>query len=206
MFFIQKEVLGLGGKYENHPAIRGDRADIAAPALAGWRIRDFDLKSQLPTPFCCDSYLRFAPGELHQARTANNVRKRSRRTSYYFCKFLATISAISNFHGVSGSSFAVSSVIIRMQNGQPVATVLAPVCFNSRYRFVLTRSVPFSSSFQNCPPPAPQQKLLLRRQVGSVNRAPVDWIGRGADRRHHYGGPNSRDRDRSRNHRRWQRA
>src|SRR5262249_60546904 len=53
--------------------------------------------------------------------------------SYYFCKFLATISAMSRTSmAVSGSSFAVSSVIIRMQNGHPVAPVRAPVCFNSR--------------------------------------------------------------------------
>ena len=65
-----------------------------------------------------------------------------------------------------------------MQNGQPVATVLAPVCFNSRYRFVLTRSVPFSSSFQNCPPPAPQQKLLLRSALAQLTERP--WTGWGA--------------------------
>src|SRR5689334_796122 len=94
----------------------------------------------------------------------------------YFTRLPATISAMSWIAGAPVSSCAASSVNMRMQNGQPVATVLAPVLLSSRQRLAVTRSRPGSSVFQNWLPPAPQQKLLLLLRSGSVSLTPEEAI------------------------------
>ena len=54
-----------------------------------------------------------------------------------------------------------------LQNGQPTATVLAPVATSSSARFTFTR-LPIFSSMNIRPPPAPQQKPLLLARSGST--------------------------------------
>src|SRR5258706_11380820 len=86
----------------------------------------------------------------------------------------ATNSATS-FTWISPPSALDASVIIAMQNGQPTATVFAPVALASAKRVVLTRDVPFSSSFHICPPPAPQQNDLAPLRGISTTSMPADF-------------------------------
>ena len=56
-----------------------------------------------------------------------------------------------------------------MQNGQAVATMLAPVPNISSVRSVFTSLLPGSASLNICAPPAPQHKaLLLLRGISVV--------------------------------------
>ncbi len=71
---------------------------------------------------------------------------------------------------VSAPLAATPSVIIVRQNGQPVATVLAPVPRASAARWVETRCFG-SSSIHMRPPPAPQQDVPPRLRFISQR----DW-------------------------------
>src|SRR5919108_3992587 len=76
-----------------------------------------------------------------------------------------------------------ASLSIVMQNGQPTASVFALVSFTSLKRASLTRSVPGSSSFHICAPPAPQQKDLDSLRGISIVVTPADFNAwRGASR------------------------
>src|SRR3990170_1044778 len=84
----------------------------------------------------------------------------------------ATSSATSFTCTVPPSAFDASLNIVK-QNGQPTATVFAPVSLASLKRASFTRIVPFSSSFHICAPPAPQQKDLAELRGISIVITPA---------------------------------
>src|SRR5512146_1207337 len=94
----------------------------------------------------------------------------------------ATNSATSFTFTESPSALAASLSMV-IQNGQPTASVPAPVSLASWKRAALTRRLPGSSSFQNCAPPAPQQKDLDSLRGISMTVTPAEFkAARGASK------------------------
>src|SRR5258705_12236878 len=94
----------------------------------------------------------------------------------------ATSSATS-FTWTESPSALEASLNMVMQNGQPTASVFAPVSLASLKRASLTRIVPFSSSFHICAPPAPQQKDFAELRGISIVTTPVEFkASRGASK------------------------
>ena len=99
---------------------------------------------------------------------------------FFYFILSATISATSFTWILPPSALDASFIIVR-QNGQPTATVSAPVDLASAKRDSLTRAVPFSSSFHICAPPAPQQNdLAPLRGISMVVMPALSNVVRGA--------------------------
>jgi len=106
--------------------------------------------------------------------------------------YVANLDAASAFSGVALS--------IVLQNGQPTASTLfsfrgASRFSTSRKRLAGTFSGPGSSSFQNCAPPAPQQKEFSRCAAARRSHCSRHAAGCAAHRRLRCDGRDSRDRD-----------